>query len=243
MKRDAGPEAHVAQRLETLGSQWSLQPDTIRKLADLLILVRDDPRAATSVRSPEEAVDVHIADSLTALPLLDQLATPTRVVDIGSGAGFPGLPIAIARTGLDVDLVESARRKCDFIEEAARTLGVDNVAVANARAEDWARIEGHERYGAVLVRAVASLATLVEYAAPLLTMGGELIAWKGERDELEEGAAAGAAEQVGLRPVAVDHVSPYPGSRSHNLHLYEKVRPTPPEFPRRAGAARKRPLS
>ncbi len=233
----------MAQRLETLGSEWSLQPDATRKLADLLSLVRDDPRAATSVRLPEEAVDVHVADSLSALPLLDQLESPARVVDIGSGAGFPGLPVAIARPVLHVDLVESVRRKCDFMEEAARALSVDNVAVANARAEDWARTEGRERYGAVLARAVASLATLAEYAAPLLAMGGTLIAWKGERDEIEEEAAAGAAARLGLLSAAVDHVRPYPGSRSHNLHLYTKVRPTPPEFPRRAGSAHKRPLS
>ena len=233
----------MAQRLETLGSQWSLGADAIRKLADLLTLVRDDPRAATSVRSPEEAVDVHLADSLSALPLLDQLEGSERVADIGSGAGFPGLPIAIARPALHVDLVESVRRKCDFMEEAARALSVDNVAVANARAEDWARTEGRERYGAVLARAVASLATLVEYAAPLLAMDGALVAWKGERDQLEEEAAAGAAERLGLRLLSVDHVRPYPGSRSHNLHLYTKVRPTPPEYPRRAGSAHKRPLS
>ena len=243
MKREAGPEAQLARRLETVGSQWSLAPGANRKLADLLILVRDDPRAATSVRSPEDAVDVHVADSLSALPLLDRVATPARVADIGSGAGFPGLPIAIARPGLVMELIESGRRKCDFMEEAARALSLDNVTVANARAEDWARTAGRERYGAVLARAVAPLATLVEYAAPLLAMGGTLIAWKGARDEGEERAATGAAERLGLRPASIERVRPYPGSRSHNLHLYEKVRPPPPEFPRRAGSARKRPLS
>ena len=229
-------------RLEAVAAQWSLGPDAAGKLGELLALVRDDPRAATSVRSPEAAVDVHIADSLTALPFLDRLPAPGRVADIGSGAGFPGLPVAIARPGLQLDLVESGRRKCEFMEDAARALDLANVAVANARAEEWAREEGRERYGVVLVRAVAPLATLVEYAAPLLLPGGTLIAWKGERDEQEEQSGTAAATELGLRPAAVEHVVPYAGSRAHNLHLYEKVRPTPARFPRRAGVARKNPL-
>lgn len=241
MKRDAGPEALLGRRLETVASRWSLAPEAVGKLSELLILVRDDPRAATSVRSPAEAVDVHVADSLSALPLLDA-AAPARVVDIGSGAGFPGLPIAIARPGLHVDLVESVGRKCEFIAASARALGIGNVAVANARAEDWAGADGRERYDVVLARALASLATLVEYAAPLLVAGGTLIAWKGERDEHEEQGGAAAAEKLGLRPAAVHRAHPYAGSRAHNLHLYEKVRPTPPGFPRRAGSARKKPL-
>jgi 16S rRNA (guanine527-N7)-methyltransferase len=229
-------------RLEAVAARWSLGPDATGKLSELLALVRDDPRAATSVRSPEAAADVHVADSLTALPFLDRPPAAARVADIGSGAGFPGLPVAIARPGLQLDLVESGRRKCEFMEDAARSLDLGNVAVANARAEEWAREEGRERYGVVLARAVAPLATLAEYAAPLLAPGGTLIAWKGERDEQEEQSGTAAAAELGLRPVAVEHVVPYAGSRSHNLHLYEKVRPTPARFPRRAGVARKHPL-
>ena len=240
--RDAGPETPWAQRLEALASRWSLGADATRKLAELLVLVRDDPRAATSVRAPAEAVHVHVADSLSALPLLDRVAASGRIADIGSGAGFPGLPIAIARMGLRVDLVESGRRKSEFMEGAARALDIDNVTVVNARAEDWARAEGRERYDVVLARAVAPLATLTEYAAPLLATGGALIAWKGERDAQEEHAAAAAANELGLNPAAVERVRPYPGSRSHNLHLYQKLRPTPPEYPRRPGMARKHPL-
>jgi 16S rRNA (guanine527-N7)-methyltransferase len=243
VKRNAGPEAPWRQRLETLASQWSLEQAATGKLAALLVLVRDDSRAATSVRPPAEAVDVHVADSLSALPLLDRVAASGRVTDIGSGAGFPGLPIAIARPGLQLDLIESGRRKCEFMESAARALGLDNVAVVNARVEERARADGRESYDVVLARAVAPLATLAEYAAPLLVMGGALIAWKGEPDAQEEQEGASAAKTLGLRPAAVERVRPYPGSHSHHLHLYEKVRVTPPEFPRRPGMARKHPLS
>ena len=180
-----------------------------------------------------------MADSLTALPWLEPAG---RVADVGSGAGFPGLVLAIARPGMEMDLVESQARKCEFLGAAASSLALGNVHVVDLRAEEWGARAGHERYDAVLARAVAALATLVEYAAPLLVPGGKLIAWKGERDEAEERAGAQAAEQLGLAPAGVERVHPYPGSRAHTLHLYEKVTSTPAGFPRRAGMAAKRPL-
>ena len=241
MKRPPGPVAWE-QRLEALATQAGVGAEPTGKLAALLRLVEDDPRAATSVRAPAEAVDVHVADSLSVLPTLDRRATTGLVADVGSGAGFPGLPVAIARPSLQVDLIESTQRKCAFLEAAAQELELANVHVVAARVEDWGCGHGRERYVAVLVRAVASLATLAEYAAPLLATGGVLVAWKGERDEREEQRAAGAADQLGLRSAGVERVHPYPGSRAHHLHLYEKVRATPAEFPRRAGSARKQPL-
>jgi len=236
------PGGRAAARLDALAAEWSLDPGAVESLGLLLAMVRDDARAATSVRDPAEAVDVHVADSLTALPVLDRAAPSAQVADIGSGAGFPGLPLAIARPGMQVHLIEATRRKCDFMETAVAALQLGNVTVVNARAEDWARAAGRERYAAVLARAVAPLATLAEYAAPLLAIGGLLVAWKGARAEDEERAGAAAAAALGMRPLTAERVRPYPGSRAHTLHLYEKVRATPAEFPRRAGSARKQPL-
>jgi 16S rRNA (guanine527-N7)-methyltransferase len=230
----------VAARLEALGDQWSLDPRAPGRLAQLLTMVRDDPRAATSVRTPAEAVDVHVADSLTALPWLEGAQ---RIADVGSGAGFPGLAIAIACPGLAVDLIEAGSRKCDFMRDAAAALELQAVQVVDARVEDWARAQGRERYDAVLARAVAPLPTVAEYAAPLLVPGGRLVAWKGERDDAEEQAGARAAQELGLAAAGVERTTPFPGSRAHTLHLYEKVRSTPARFPRRAGMARKRPLA
>ena len=149
------------------------------------------------MRDPDAAVDVHVADSLTALPQLD---SATAVADIGSGAGFPGLVIAIARPDLAVDLIESVSRKCDFMRSAAADLGLQNARVVHSRAEDWAGQEGRERYDAVLARAVAPLASLVEYAAPLLTAGGRLIAWKGEPEEDEEAGGRPRRRPAGAVP-------------------------------------------
>ena len=248
MKRAAGERqrrrAQPGDPLAELAARWSLDATTVRKLRDLLVLVRDDPRAATSVRDPRAAVHVHLADSLSALPFLGlpEESSGTLAIDLGSGAGFPGLPLAIARPALEVHLLDSIRRKCEFIEHAARELALKNAAAVNGRAEDWARAGGRERYGLVLARAVAPLATLVEYAAPLLSAGGRLVAWKGARDSEEEAAGERAAEAVGLTAAGIERVEPYPGSRAHNLHLYVKSRPTPQRFPRRPGVARKQPL-
>lgn len=246
MKHGAEEGAAVA-RLAAVAREWSLDAHAQDRLSTLLALVHDDPRAATSVRDPAEAAFVHVADSLSALPYLDAVAARgaavVRVADIGSGAGFPGLPLAIARPGVAFDLIESVRRKCEFMEVAARRLGLERVRVVNSRAEDWARGEPRESYDAVLARALAPLAVLAEYAAPLLAVGGRLIAWKGERDPAAESAGDGAAAAVGLSSTGIQRVHPFPGSRGHNLHLYEKVSLTPLEFPRRAGAARKHPLA
>ena len=235
------------EQLAALAARWSLDAAAVHRLRDLLFLVRDDPRAATAVRSSDQAVRVHVADSLCALPFLDPAVDSTRdhhirVIDVGTGAGFPGLPIAIARRQLQVDLLEATRRKCEFLEAAITRLGVQNATVVDRRAEEWAAAAGRERYDLVLVRAVAPLATLVEYAAPLLSLGGRLIAWKGARDASEEAAGRRAADEIGLQMTQIERVEPYPGSRAHHLHLYEKSRPTPARFPRRPGTARKHAL-
>lgn len=246
MKRgSAGRRGRVDEQLAALASRWSLDAAAVRKLRDLLGLVHDDPRAATSVRAPVDAVRKHVADSLSALPFLD-VATGSghgmRAVDVGSGAGFPGLPLAIARPQLGVDLLEATGRKCEFLHRATTELGLANAAAVNERAEDWGAGEGREHYDVVLSRAVAPLATLIEYAAPLLRVGGRLIAWKGAPDRHEEDAGGRAATQIGLQVIGVERTEPYPGSRTHTLYVYEKSTPTPARFPRRPGAARKRPL-
>ena len=141
-----------------------------------------------------------------------------------------------------VDLVESTRRKCEVIERLAAAAEAGNATAVPERAEDWARGPGREAYDVVTARALAPLAVLAEYAAPLLREGGVLVAWKGRRDDAEEEAGAIAAQQLGLEPDRVLHVDPYPGARDHHLHILRKIGPTPDRFPRRAGQARKRPL-
>jgi 16S rRNA (guanine527-N7)-methyltransferase len=166
----------------------------------------------------------------------------TDIADIGAGAGFPGLPLAIALPRAGVDLIESAGRKTAVIERLAAAAGLSNARAVHARAEDWASGKGRDAYDVVTARAVAPLAILLEYAAPLLRSGGTFVAWKGAVDSAEQRAAGAAASELGLEATQIVPVTPFEGARELHLHLYSKVRVTPDRFPRRAGMAAKRPL-
>ena len=232
----------VAERLAELGSRYSLHSQAVEQLARLLDALAAERDPPTTVRDPLAAVDQHVADSLSALEF-EPLRAAGRIADLGSGAGFPGLPLAIALPGAAVDLVESTRRKCEVIERLAAAAGVGNARALPVRAEELAAEDGREAYDVVTARALAPLAVLVEYAAPLLRDGGALVAWKGTRDPVEESAGERAAEMVGLRMDEVRSVRPFEGTLDLNLYLYSKVRSTPNRFPRRPGAASKRPLA
>jgi 16S rRNA (guanine527-N7)-methyltransferase len=133
------------------------------------------------------------------------------------------------------------------MDRLIQAVELSNARSITARAEDFARVPaalggGAGAYDAATARAVGPLAVLVEYAAPLLRVEGVFVAWKGARDAAEEAAGAAAAERVGMAAEEVLPVQPYPSSENRHLHIFRKVAPTPPEFPRRAGMARKRPL-
>jgi len=213
----------------------------------LLAALAAEPDPHTSVSDPEAALEVHVADSLSGLEV-PELVSARRIADIGAGAGFPGLVLALAIPRAQVDLIESAGRKTAVIDRLIQAAKLDNARSITTRAEDYAGQPpavggGREAYDAVTARAVGPLAVLVEYAAPLLRADGVLVAWKGARDAEEEVAGAAAAEKVGMAPKEVLPVQPYPASENRHLHVYCKIAPTPSGFPRRAGMARKRPLA
>lgn len=230
----------TAQRLLTHTDRYDLEDVAIDQLAALLAALAAEPSPPTTVRDPADAVDVHIADSLSGLeiPVLRQAG---RIADIGSGAGFPGLVLAAALPAAHVDLIEATARKCEVIARLARAADLANATAVPARAEEWAEGEAG-RYDIVTARALASLPVLAEYAAPLLRVGGSLVAWKGARDAAEEEAGGRAAAALALNPVAPVAVRPFKGSRERDLYVYTKAGPTPERFPRRAGMAAKRPL-
>ena len=207
----------------------------------LLEALAAEPDPHTTV-DPADAVDVHVADSLSGLEV-PALRDAEVIADVGAGAGFPGLVLAAVLPRARVDLIESASRKTALIERLGAAAGIGNARAIAARAEEWGAGEGREAYDAVTARAVAPLAVLVEYAAPLLRPRGLLVAWKGVRDADEESAGTAAAALVGLRPADVLPVRPYPESGNRHLHVFEKAAPTPERFPRRPGMAAKRPLA
>jgi 16S rRNA (guanine527-N7)-methyltransferase len=220
-------------------SRHEMTPRQQDQLTTLLRVLEMDARAPTTIRDGERAAQMHLADSLTALEI-DEVAVAGRIADIGSGAGFPGLALAVALPDAEVSLVESQGRKCEFLERASTAARVGNASVVRARVEEWR--EGISRNDVVVARALAPQAVVLEYAAPLLNPGGLLVDWRGRRNAEEEAAAHDAAGLLGLRPREIHHTEPYAGALHHHLHVYEKVAETPARFPRRVGVARKRPL-
>jgi 16S rRNA (guanine527-N7)-methyltransferase len=218
-----------------LASRYDLPAPAPRQLEALLAILTEDPLAPTTIDAAH-AVDDHLADSLVALEL-EAVQAAATIADLGSGPGLPGLPLAIALPHASVHLVESSMRKCEFLERAIRRCELSNVEVVHARIERWTA-----SVDLVTARALAPLEVVVEYAAPLLRIGGTLVVWRGHRAPEDEDAASKAAQIVGIEVDEIRAVQPYPDARNRHLHVMSKVRDTPSRFPRRPGIAIKRPL-
>ena len=190
----------------------------------------------TSVIEKEEVIHKHFLDSLAGEGFLAQGAD---VCEVGSGAGFPSLPIAIVRGDLSFTLVESIKKKCVFLQDTAQKLGL-NVRVCNLRAEEAGRGELREAFSAVIARAVAPLPALLEYCLPLVRVGGIFLAWKGQEDETPVSRRA-ARVLGGGEPEKVCYELPG-GYGRRMLVLCKKVRPTPAKYPRGHGRERKDPI-
>jgi 16S rRNA (guanine527-N7)-methyltransferase len=218
----------------------SLTPAGRRSLETVLELLAAE-RASVSSVVDQRAWRVHVDDSLTGLEV-PELREARRIADVGAGAGFPGLVLAVALPETNVDLIESVGRKTAFIAQAASAAGIANAFAITARAEDVARNpEARESYDVVTARAVGRLSTLAELASPLLKPNGILIAWKGRRDEDEEAQLERASESLAMRPESILDVGHRAGSEHRHLHVLRKSAPTPPDLPRKSGMAKKRP--
>ena len=225
--------------ISALAQRYGLTDAALEQLEALVNRIATDPAAPTTVTDRAGILRDHIADSVVALEL-PVVREATAIADLGSGAGLPGLPLAIALPAARVSLVEGNGRKCAFIASAIEAAGIRNAVPVHARAESWP--DGIGACDLVTARALAPLAVVAEYAAPLLAPGGTLVAWRGQRDPDDEAAGARAAAELGLKPHEPIHVEPYPGALHRHLHVLVKVGPTPTRFPRRPGMARKRPL-
>jgi 16S rRNA (guanine527-N7)-methyltransferase len=241
-----GNARRLRKALDALVARYRLGQAAAGQIERILEALAAEPDPHTTVSEPQAALEVHVADSLSGLEV-PELARARRIADIGAGAGFPGLALAVALPQAQVDLVESVGRKTAVVDRLIQAGNVSNARSITTRAEELAGVPGavgggREAYDAVTARALGPLAVLVEYAAPLLREGGVLVAWKGARDAGEEAAGAEAARQVGMAVDDVLAVEPFDASENRHLHVFRKISPTPPEFPRRPGMASKRPL-
>ncbi|MEA3337170.1 MAG: 16S rRNA (guanine(527)-N(7))-methyltransferase RsmG [Chloroflexota bacterium] len=205
----------------------------------------------TGITDPDEVDTKHFLDSLSVLvgltridgrSVADRLGSVARAVDVGAGAGFPGLPLKLVWPGLKLTLVESTGKKCRFLTHIVQQMKLQDVTVVQARAEDFGQGEGRASFDLAFARAVNRLPILLEYTLPLLHRGGYLIAQKG-RDPQEEASASDHAlrtlggEVQDILPVTV------PGlDAQRTLITVAKVRKTPQEYPRRPGMPKQQPL-
>lgn len=196
----------------------------------------------TALEGEREVVVKHFLDALTLVPT-GLFEGEVWTLDLGTGAGFPGVPLKILRPHLPLTLLEATQKKLDFTRKVVEALGLGGVRFLWGRAEEFAHTGEREAYGRVVARAVAPLPVLLELALPFLRMGGLLVAQKGPRVEEELAASKRALEVLGGRVLGVQAlVLPF-SAEERRLVLVEKTAPTPPIYPRRPGVPEKKPLS
>ncbi len=194
----------------------------------------------TAVREPSAIEGRHFLDSLTCAPLMGDLSG-LRLIDIGTGAGFPGLPLKILYPELRLTLVESVGKKANFLRAVTDALSLRDVTVLQERAEVLGQQKAHRgRYDWAVARAVAKLPTLAEYLLPFCKAGGHMLAQKGRRAEEETAVSHRAITLLGgsnpkLHPITLT-------DNGTTIILVKKIKPTPPAYPRRIGTPKKTPL-
>ena len=204
-----------------------------------LILEYNEKYNLTTILQEEDMFYKHFLDSVAGVDLFPLNAS---VIEIGSGAGFPSIPLKLLRPDLSFTLVESVGKKCEFLHVVVDKLGLKNVHIYNIRAEDAAK-DGkfREKYDHATARAVARMNTLSEYCLPFVKVGGSFIAYKsGDVAEIEE--AHNAYKTLGAKCAQVLPYSLPEGTGERVLAVIEKVKPTPSRYPRGQGKERKQPL-
>ena len=223
-----------------------LSPDKAASLARYAAMIRSErERSALVSRRSMEAIERrHFAESLALLGALEErdlLLSPA--LDVGSGAGLPGLPIKIARPDLRLTLLEANEKKAAFMERVIAELSLDGASVLSARAEEAGRLPEHRAsYALVLARAVAPLRVLAELALPFLAIGGVLAAPKGSAAPREVREAQAALEELGGALEETARLTAPSRGRALTLLMVRKTGETPERYPRRPGIPRKRPL-
>lgn len=228
-------------------TEWGLSIET--RARELLldytrILSQYDKANVIGIRNFDEILYRHVLDSLSCL-IFAPLRAASKVADIGSGGGLPGIPLAATLPNTEVTLFESVGKKADFLRYACKELELGNVRVVNSRVEEVGREQAHRgAYDACAVRALARLSVVAEYSLPLLRRGGYLVAMKGREDEDEKAEGERASAVLGGRLCGEITVSQVSGveQRDRRLVLLEKIGETPSLYPRKTGTPAKAPL-
>lgn len=209
-----------------------------------LLVTTNEHVNLTAITAEDEVYLKHFYDSLTGAFVFPELRQPVTLCDIGAGAGFPSLPLKIAFPELKVTIVDSLNKRIHFLADLVNQLGLDNVTLVHARAEDFAntKSEHREQFDVVTARAVANLTVLSELCLPAAKVGGYFLAYKGKGGQEELITAQGAIKKLGGQVEQSAELT-LPGENDDcQLILIKKVRTTPQRYPRRPGIPAKKPL-
>lgn len=227
----------LARGLPALGVPLDRLP-LLEKFSSLL-LERNQVMNLTAITDPEQVAILHFLDSLCLLPLADWAGK--TVVDVGTGAGFPGMPLAMAVPEASVTLLDSLGKRVAFLEECRAALGLENVRCVHARAEEFAAGE-RESFDLAVSRAVAALPTLCELCLPLVKVGGRFLAMKSSGTGEEIASSERAIALLGGKLAAVEDYTIPTSQIVHRVVVIQKVSPTPKKYPRRFAQIKKQPL-
>ena len=207
-----------------------------------LVLKRNEEINLTAITDPEEFMVKHFEDSISIIEYPEYIEAKT-VMDLGTGAGFPGVPLAISSDDKQFILVDSLNKRLKVIEEFCTQLDINNVKTVHGRAEELARNKQYrDSFDLVVSRAVANLTTLTELALPFVKVGGYFLSYKGPEAEEELASAGKAIQTLGGKYIETRETKMEKYGISHNIIVIKKVKPTPNNFPRKPGEAGRNPI-
>lgn len=232
----------LKKALESMNLECS--DDILEKFNSYMLGVLDwnEKVNLTTITDPQEFVVKHFIDSIICTDY-PEYEDADKIIDVGTGAGFPGVPLAIVSPEKEFILMDSLNKRLKIIDELCREAGIANVTTIHARAEELAKNKAHrEQYDLCVSRAVANMAVLAEYCLPFIKVGGFLMAYKGPDAETEVTEAAHALSLLGGRVEEIRNGNLKDFGIDHKVVVIKKVKNTPSKFPRKAGTPAKEPL-
>ena len=194
----------------------------------------------TAIVEPNEIILKHFVDSLT---ILKYISDGTKIIDVGTGAGFPGIPLKIAKPSIEIVLLDSLQKRINFLEEVIKQLNIEKIKTIHSRVEDFGKDQKYrEKFDMATSRAVANLSTLSEYLLPLVKVGGKVISMKGSfiGEELEN--SRNALNILGGKIEKIEKLNLPNSDMNRNILIINKIKNTPNKYPRKAGEPSKKPL-